>query len=455
MREEQLLLLDAACREYGVALIIARSYGLVGYVRISVAVRRHARTLCTQTPCRARCTHRTTLLTSARARPHVRQEHLIVESKPDNAPEDLRVAAPWPALAEFCDGFDLETCDDMAHHHVPYLVLLVRALAVWRGAHGGAVPATSAERTSFKDALRGMQRSYDEDNFKEAVAAAHKAWAPAGVPAEARAVLEDPAVAAAAAATTASTPEFWVLAAALVAFVGAEGGGALPLEGSIPDMTASTDAYVALQRLYAARAAADVEAVEAHAAAILRAAGRQPGAIPRDAVRLFCKNAAHLAVVRYSPLAQEVGVPGAAANSAALLAARGAALGRALAAEDAQRSNAVLYVLLRAADRFASQYGRFPGAYDSELEEDVSRLKAAAVGVLAEYGPSAAGTALPDDLVSEMCRFGAAELHCVAAVVGGIAAQEAIKLITHQFVPLGAPLIYNAIESTTSVLRLA
>jgi hypothetical protein len=39
MREEQLLALDAACREYNVPLIVARSYGLVGYVRISVAVR--------------------------------------------------------------------------------------------------------------------------------------------------------------------------------------------------------------------------------------------------------------------------------------------------------------------------------------------------------------------------------------------------------------------------------
>ena len=82
------------------------------------------------------------------------------------------------------------------------------------------------------------------------------------------------------------------------------------------------------------------------------------------------------------------------------------------------------------------------------------RLKATAASVLSEYGPSAAGSELPDDLVAEMCRFGAAELHCVAAVVGGIAAQEAIKLITHQFVPLAAPLIYNAIESTSAVLQL-
>ena len=39
MREEQLLALDAACREHNVPLIMARSYGLVGHVRLSVAVR--------------------------------------------------------------------------------------------------------------------------------------------------------------------------------------------------------------------------------------------------------------------------------------------------------------------------------------------------------------------------------------------------------------------------------
>jgi amyloid beta precursor protein binding protein 1 len=42
----------------------------------------------------------------------------------------------------------------------------------------------------------------------------------------------------------------------------------------------------------------------------------------------------------------------------------------------------------------------------------------------------------------------------VAAVMGGMAAQEAIKLITHQFVPFEGTLIYNAITSTISVLDL-
>ena len=51
-----------------------------------------------------------------------------------------------------------------------------------------------------------------------------------------------------------------------------------------------------------------------------------------------------------------------------------------------------------------------------------------------------------------MCRFGGGELHCVAAIVGGMAAQEAIKLITRQLVPVSGTLIYNAMASTTSVL---
>jgi amyloid beta precursor protein binding protein 1 len=55
--------------------------------------------------------------------------------------------------------------------------------------------------------------------------------------------------------------------------------------------------------------------------------------------------------------------------------------------------------------------------------------------------------------VAEIVRFGAGELHVMAAIVGGMAAQEAIKLITGQFVPFAGTLLYNAVGSTTSVLE--
>eukprot|EP00976_Prorocentrum_cordatum_P106353 1194431-Prorocentrum_minimum.AAC.5 len=40
----------------------------------------------------------------------------------------------------------------------------------------------------------------------------------------------------------------------------------------------------------------------------------------------------------------------------------------------------------------------------------------------------------------------------MGSVVGGMAAQEAIKLITSQFVPLTGGMVYNAITSTTTLL---
>lgn len=37
-------------------------------------------------------------------------------------------------------------------------------------------------------------------------------------------------------------------------------------------------------------------------------------------------------------------------------------------------SDMAIYVLLRAVDKFQSQYNRFPGEYDNEREADVHKL---------------------------------------------------------------------------------
>ena len=43
---------------------------------------------------------------------------------------------------------------------------------------------------------------------------------------------------------------------------------------------------------------------------------------------------------------------------------------------------------------------------------------------------------VPEELLLEMCRCAGASMHCLGAILGGIAAQEAIKLLLHQFVPV-------------------
>ena len=88
----------------------------------------------------------------------------------------------------------------------------------------------------------------------------------------------------------------------------------------------------------------------------------------------------------------------------------------------------------------------------SPPESEIPMLKAKASGLLSEIGASPSPAW--DDCLAEMCRFGAGELHCVAAIIAGMAAQEAIKLLTKQFVPQSGTLVYNAMGSTTSVFCL-
>jgi len=178
--------------------------------------------------------------------------------------------------------------------------------------------------------------------------------------------------------------------------------------------------------------------VERHARALLEAAGRDPGALLSAEVRHFCRHARHLRVLRCAPL-------GSAPSAAAA-----AALRAALASEDAAAA-ASLALLLRATDRFYDQHQRWPGSFDGDLAEDAALLKAAAGVEAAEAG---AGAPVCDDLAAEVVRGGGGELHVVASVVGAVAAQEAIKLLTEQFVPLGGAMIYDAINCTTAVLNL-
>lgn len=298
MAEQALVKLDNACRQHGVKLLIARSYGLVGYVRASLP------------------------------------EHRIVETKPDTQVDDLRILSPWPDLLQWATSFDVPALDDITHRHLPYVVLLIQAAQAWVHQRGSP-PATSKERAEFKALLAAQKRvvdgiPLDEDNFDEAVKHAFHAWslpssgsggAAVALPSEVVALLADDA-----AQVTPKSDDFWVLVAALRAFVGWDeqqqgsagavtstsgGGGSggglrsggggrclrpLPLEGSIPDMTSTTDLYLQLQRLYRDKAEADVAALAGHVRTILASLGRDKESISTEAIRHFAKNARNLQV---------------------------------------------------------------------------------------------------------------------------------------------------------------
>ncbi|KAL5726809.1 NEDD8-activating enzyme E1 regulatory subunit axr1 [Ranunculus cassubicifolius] len=398
LKEASVLKLDNICRQANVILICARSYGLTGLVRISV------------------------------------KEHTVIESKPDHFLDDLRLNNPWPELKRFAESIDLHTTDPVVHKHTPYVVILIKIAEEWASSHGGGLPSTREEKREFKDLLKSRMIAFDEDNYKEAIDASFKISASRGISSDLRQIINDSN-----SEVDSLSSDFWIMVAALKEFIENEGGGEAPLEGSIPDMTSLTEYYVSLQKLYQAKAEADVLAVEKRVRQILKRVDREPNAISKASVKSFCKNARKLTVCRYRSIEEEF-------NSPVLLE-----LQRYLADEDYSFASG-FFILLRAADHFATQHNRLPGQLDGEMEDDVPRLKTIADGILSNLGYN--GVPITTDLVQEMCRYGGAELHAVAAFIGGVASQEAIKLITKQFVPMTGTFIYNGIDHKCQVLSL-
>ncbi|QHO56205.1 NEDD8-activating enzyme E1 regulatory subunit [Arachis hypogaea] len=266
--ESSMIKLDRICREANVILIFARSYGLTGFVRISL------------------------------------KEHTVIESKPEHFLDDLRLNNPWLELKSFADSIDLTVQDPVAHKHIPYVVILVKMADEWAKSHGGKLPSTREQKKEFKDLLKARMVSQDEDNYKEAIEASFKVFAPRGISLDLQRILNDSS-----SEVDSNSSDFWVLVAALKEFIANEGGGEAPLEGSIPDMTSSTEQYINLQNIYLAKAEADFLVMEQLVRSILKKIGRDSNSIPKATIRSFCKNARKLRVCRYRSIEDEFNSP--------------------------------------------------------------------------------------------------------------------------------------------------
>lgn len=118
-------------------------------------------------------------------------------------------------------------------------------------------------------------------------------------------------------------------------------------------------------------------------------------------------------------------------------------------------SEVVYYVILRAVDRFQTDFNVYPGGDEDQVEPDIGRLKSCVSKVLSDCYPGITPAVIKDDYVHEVCRYGAAEPHAMAAFIGGCAAHEAIKLLTKQYVPIDNLFLFNAMTMNTITLKIA
>jgi len=389
--------LSQKCTEMSISLIVVQSYGMIGVVRL-------------QTP-----------------------PLPLLEPKPANEPPDLRLVNPFPAFTEFAQSIDLDQLDNAQHGHVPYPVLLWRTAQSWKDRHDGSLPSTYAEKQDFQKSIQEASRKWDmELNFQEASQNFYLAYTEREVDVDRLKELQSQ--------SESQLPKLHAMISGLLTFLERHDGAA-PIQGTIPDMTASTESYIKLQQLYHDKALLDFQELRSLVSLSL---------VSDEELETFCRNVFSLDLFHTSTLTEELeGNPNEEMVDEWSMVTMDPY-------EVPEHTPLLWYVALRACNVFFTEHGRYPGVLE-DYETDVPLLqeciKAVANKMQLQDNELVRQTFKENKFAMEMTRYANAEIHAVASVLGGVASQEAVKIITGQYVPLNNTFVYNGIASVGGVYK--
>jgi amyloid beta precursor protein binding protein 1 len=224
----------------------------------------------------------------------------MIDSHPDPITiSDLRVTTPWPDLSEYVTKKleNLDAMDDHDHGHVPWLLLMLYYLEQWKKDHDGKVPTNYDQKKEFQKYLTLHQRTSSaagpEENFDQAIGAVLKSLNNTTAPYAVRQIWDAPECENL--QTDDPNLDFWILSKAIKAFYKKTEG--LPLSGTLPDMKAQSADYVELQKIYKRKAQQDFTDVLTTVREIEHTLNRK-SSIRDSTVETFCKNAAHMKLIR-------------------------------------------------------------------------------------------------------------------------------------------------------------
>lgn len=323
----------------------------------------------------------------------VMKELPIIDTHPDSL-VDLRLDSPWPELMDYVNNFP-EPEFAAARDHVPMIVLLLKTADKWAKEHGGNLPAKRDEKLAFKKQVEALRQG-DSENVDEAVAAVWRLYQKSNqVPSQIRDLFDSSS----SDDSTDRDPTFWTLVEALKDFVAET--GTFPLSGTIPDFKAYTKDYVDIQRVYKDKANRDLSRFkEIVATKVVE--------VPESVIEEFSKNSRFIHLARGTSLTHDVS-PKSLAQ---------------ITSEDEDLLK--LYYVIRASQMLGGKQDAF------SVMTKTNELGVAAD--VAEYS-------------QEVARYEGRELHNIASVIGGVAAQEIVKILAKQYVPLNNTVVFDGIGS--------
>lgn len=215
-------------------------------------------------------------------------------------------------------------------------------------------------------------------------------------------------------------------------------------------MKAKSADYIELQNIYKAKARVDVAEVLELIRKLERAVGRTN---PVDAkeVEAFCKSAGYIKLIRGTP----VRIPGVDRSVSTATRVR-------TYANDESSLLAIHAALLgynEVVKKIEPDCQRPLGVEDDERKPCVEEVLKAAQGIYHDFTQQESVenvdfSAALARIVRDLVQAHGAELHNISSLMGGMVAQEVIKVITQQYVPVDNTCVFDGVKSRTSVMKL-
>ncbi|KAL9100841.1 MAG: hypothetical protein Q9163_003831 [Psora crenata] len=384
----------------------------------------------------------------------------IIDTHPDPAStQDLRLLNPWPELVEYTNQKTnrMHDLSDHDHGHIPYLLLLLHYLEEWKASHDGNPPANYDEKKEFKALVSSGARTSNpeggEENFDEATAAVLKSLNQPTISSGLREVFESGDCQ----APSSTAANFWLIAHAIRAFYWKH--GVLPLPGALPDMKAQSADYIQLQNIYKRKARDDLAQVTLTVRKLETRRGRENPIDDRE-IEAFCKNAAFIKLIHGRPLRFAQLADGKKSPGEIDWGDQASALS--VAFHMPEDSLLPIYLAFLAYDYYTlnvthpNTENSIPAAAAAAAASSAagSALKAIAAAASLEDVDRTALQQKIDDVLMEFERADGAELHNISALTGGMVAQEVIKVVTKQYVPVDNTCVFDGIASKTAVFNM-
>ena len=247
--------------------------------------------------------------------------------------------------------------------------------------------------------------------------------------------------------------DFWILVRALRDFMDNEGGGFLPCSTNIPDLTMDSKSYVKLKSIYKARAQRDYELIKGYAEKRLEELKKEKNAISEEIMERFVRNARHLKVVRTRSMEEEYTKPNTEEYEE-LFMDMSAFEEKSDDAEPKPFQPLMVhwYWAFRALDVFFDAEKRLPGTDKEAMEGDLKKLVEIQTQLFADN--KVVEQTVEDGCLSEMVRFGGAEIHNMGAFVGGMGAQSIMKILLEQFYTFNHTYVFNGIHCDGQVINI-